>query len=87
VKSASIGEHIAVQYPDVVLSVEIYHNSRKWVKVYHFQNRQLLGFVCWLYLVQQVNIIYRQKNHVSTYNISAIDVYVKLFCRLKNFWS
>ncbi|XP_062146664.1 snRNA-activating protein complex subunit-like isoform X2 [Alnus glutinosa] len=36
VKSASTGEHIAVQYPDVVLSVEIYHNSRKWVKTQEF---------------------------------------------------
>jgi len=33
VKSASIGEHIAVRYPDVILSIEVYHNSRKWVKV------------------------------------------------------
>jgi hypothetical protein len=87
VKSASTGKHIAVRYSDVVLSVEVYHNSRKWVKVCHFQNRQLLGSVCWFYLVQQVKIIYRKKNHVSTYNLSAIDVYVKLFCRLKNFWS
>jgi len=36
VKSASIGEHIAVRYPDVVLSVEVYHNSRKWVKTQEF---------------------------------------------------
>jgi hypothetical protein len=79
VKSASLGEHIAVRDSDVVLSVEVYHNSRKWVKVYHFQNKQLLGFVCWLYLVQQVKFIYRKKNHVSTYNLSAIDVYVKFF--------
>ncbi|KAE7998102.1 hypothetical protein FH972_002678 [Carpinus fangiana] len=36
VKSASTGEHIAVRYPDVVLSVEVYHNSRKWVKTQEF---------------------------------------------------
>ncbi|XP_035544201.1 snRNA-activating protein complex subunit-like isoform X3 [Juglans regia] len=33
VKSPSIGEHIAVPYPEVVLCVEVYHSSRKWVKV------------------------------------------------------
>ncbi|KAG2688757.1 hypothetical protein I3760_09G110100 [Carya illinoinensis] len=33
VKSPSIGEHRAVLYPEVVLCVEVYHSSRKWVKV------------------------------------------------------
>ncbi|KAF5450022.1 hypothetical protein F2P56_030405 [Juglans regia] len=33
VKSPSIGEHRAVPYPEVVLCVEVYHSSRKWVKV------------------------------------------------------
>ncbi|XP_042982401.1 snRNA-activating protein complex subunit isoform X3 [Carya illinoinensis] len=33
VKSPSIGEHSAVPYPEVVLCVEVYHSSRKWVKV------------------------------------------------------
>ncbi|XP_062161552.1 snRNA-activating protein complex subunit-like isoform X2 [Alnus glutinosa] len=36
VKSASTGKHIAVRYSDVVLSVEVYHNSRKWVKTQEF---------------------------------------------------
>ncbi|XP_050288171.1 snRNA-activating protein complex subunit isoform X3 [Quercus robur] len=36
VKSPSTGEQIAVQYPEVVLSVEVYHNSRKWAKTQEF---------------------------------------------------
>uniref|UniRef100_A0A2N9IJX5 snRNA-activating protein complex subunit n=1 Tax=Fagus sylvatica TaxID=28930 RepID=A0A2N9IJX5_FAGSY len=36
VKSPSSGEQIPLQYPEVVLSVEVYHNSRKWVKTQEF---------------------------------------------------
>ncbi|XP_042982400.1 snRNA-activating protein complex subunit isoform X2 [Carya illinoinensis] len=36
VKSPSIGEHSAVPYPEVVLCVEVYHSSRKWVKTQEF---------------------------------------------------
>ncbi|KAJ7967884.1 snRNA-activating protein complex subunit like [Quillaja saponaria] len=36
VKSLSIQEYIPVMYPEVVLSVEVYHNVRKWVKTQEF---------------------------------------------------
>lgn len=69
VKSASIGEHIAVRYPDVVLSVEVYHNSRKWVKVYHFENSQWFDFVCgiWFNKLRSFigrKIVYRPKTYL-----------------------
>jgi len=49
VKSPSTGEQIAVQYPEVVLSVEVYHNSRKWAKVYliSFWKQSMLFSIGW----------------------------------------
>lgn len=33
VKSSSIQGYVPVHYPEVALSIEVYHNARKWVKV------------------------------------------------------
>ncbi|KAG7963266.1 hypothetical protein I3843_09G110400 [Carya illinoinensis] len=55
VKSPSIGEHRAVLYPEVVLCVEVYHSSRKWVKTQEF-----------LVLGHQTLIELRDKIHCST---------------------
>ncbi|BBG99811.1 snRNA-activating protein complex subunit, partial [Prunus dulcis] len=32
VKSSSIQDYVPVHYPEVALSIEVYHNARKWVK-------------------------------------------------------
>ncbi|KAH7533644.1 snRNA-activating protein complex subunit [Ziziphus jujuba] len=36
VKLSSSKEHIAVKYPEFALSIEVYHNIRKWVKTQEF---------------------------------------------------
>ncbi|KAL9451973.1 hypothetical protein AB3S75_007888 [Citrus x aurantiifolia] len=43
-KALDIREHVAVMNPEIVLSVEIYHNERKWVKTQEFLvlGRQML---------------------------------------------
>lgn len=43
-KALDIREHVAVVNPEIVLSVEVYHNERKWVKTQEFLvlGRQML---------------------------------------------
>ncbi|KAL5838899.1 hypothetical protein ACOSQ3_016068 [Xanthoceras sorbifolium] len=36
VKSSDFREHIAVLYPETVLCVEVYHNTKKWMKTQEF---------------------------------------------------
>ncbi|XP_037495224.1 snRNA-activating protein complex subunit isoform X4 [Jatropha curcas] len=35
-KPSNVQEHIAVQYPEVVLCIEVYHNVRNWLKIQEF---------------------------------------------------
>ncbi|KAF3445056.1 hypothetical protein FNV43_RR14749 [Rhamnella rubrinervis] len=36
VKPSSFQEHVAVTHPEVALSIEVYHNIRKWVKTHEY---------------------------------------------------